>query len=134
MLLHQRVVLRTGSVRLLSDRAGTRENFNAIGDAFDFTEVAGPHLLVAFEHGEDLFTIRLEVDIREVNRVAAILWRLGGFEVAIKASTFGAMMGPWTDAAVVFSNFVRGSGGLVLCGSLTEQFSDSDLSTTASAL
>lgn len=63
MLLHQRSMLRTGSIWLLANRTGSRSTIEAMRDAFDFAKMARPHFLVALQHGEDLFAIRVLLEV-----------------------------------------------------------------------
>lgn len=76
----------------------------------DFAEMTRPHLLVVFQHGEILRSIRLVLNIREVYHVGPILWRFGFLLLAIDYTVIGEGKVLWWMWRVL-SSFCWRSGG-----------------------
>lgn len=55
------------------------------GNPFDFTEVAGPHMPVPLQHGEDLCSVVVFFEVGWVIGFAAILWGLSCFVMTANA-------------------------------------------------
>lgn len=56
------------------------------------------------------------VDVRKVNRVTPIFWRLSCFELTVIADLFEVIFGPDVDAPGVLSDFAQGLHGFFVAG------------------